>query len=46
MASFSANLVFSQLGWTGTNLAALVLPLIVCVWLAVARTPEREPAAA
>jgi MFS family permease len=46
MASFSANLVFSQLGWTGTNLAALVLPLIVCVWLAVARAPEREPAAA
>ncbi|MES4908661.1 MULTISPECIES: MFS transporter [unclassified Streptomyces] len=46
VASFSANMVFSQLGWTGTNLAALVLPLIVCVWLALARNSEREPATA
>lgn len=46
MASLSANMVFSQMGWAGTNLAALVLPLILCMWLAVARSPEREPATA
>ncbi|MGY0064542.1 MFS transporter [Streptomyces sp. LZ34] len=45
-SSFSANMVFSQLGWTGTNLAALVLPLILCIWLAVPRKSVPEPATA